>query len=144
MGHQVDASARDLGTRAKPTSPVVLVCDDETRLATLTAELLEGFGFQSIAVASGQAALDTIQAGAPEVSVMLLDVHLSLAGSALEILEHLTRTGSRVPVVLISGQPRLDAPLELTTHPNVTRYLEKPYSAEALLGAVKHALNPDQ
>lgn len=140
MGHQVDAAVRDFGTRATPSSSVVLVCDDEARLATLTAELLEGFGFQTIAVGSGNAAVEKIAAAAPAVSVLLLDVNLSLGGSAVEILEQLASTGSHMPVVLTSGQPKEDAPLEVTSHPNVIGYLEKPYTADALLQAIRGAL----
>jgi DNA-binding NtrC family response regulator len=119
---------------------VVLVCDDEARLASLTAELLEGFGFQSIVVGSGRAAVEAIEAAAPAVSVLLLDVNLSLGGSAAELLERLASTGSRLPVVLSSGQPREDAPVEVTSHPNVIGYLEKPYTADALRLAVQRAL----
>jgi CheY-like chemotaxis protein len=145
MGHQVDAAARDLGTRATPTSPVVLVCDDETRLAALTAELLEGFGFQSLVVGTGRAAVDAIEAAAPAVSVLLLDINLTVGSAATElsaagILEQLTRAGSRLPVVLSSGQPKEDVPLEITSHPNVIGYLEKPYTADALRTAIQRAL----
>jgi DNA-binding NtrC family response regulator len=140
MGHQVDAAARDFGTRATASAPVVLVCDDETRLATLTAELLEGFGFQTIAVGSGSAAVEKIEAAAPAVSVVLLDVNLSLGGSAADILEQLTSKGSNLPVVLTSGQPKEDAPVEVTGHPNVIGYLEKPYTADALQQAIRAAL----
>jgi CheY-like chemotaxis protein len=119
---------------------VVLVCDDETRLATLTAELLEGFGFQTIAVGSGSAAVEKIEAAAPAVSVVLLDVNLSLGGSAAEILEQLAGMGSNLPVVLTSGQPKEDAPIEVTGHPNVIGYLEKPYTADALQQAIRAAL----
>jgi CheY-like chemotaxis protein len=140
MGHAVDASARDFGTRATPNAPVVLVCDDETRLAALTAELLQGFGFQTIAVGSGDAAVGKIEAAAPAVSVLLLDVNLSLGGSATELLERLASTGSNIPVVLTSGQPKEDVPVEVTSHPNVIGYLEKPYTADALLQAIRGAL----
>jgi CheY-like chemotaxis protein len=140
MGHSVDASARDFGTRATPSAPVVLVCDDEARLATLTAELLQGFGFQTIAVGSGSAAVAKIEAAAPAVSVLLLDVNLSLGGSAAEILDQLASTGSHIPVVLTSGQPKEDAPVEVTSHVNVIGYLEKPYTADALLQAIRGAL----
>jgi DNA-binding NtrC family response regulator len=140
MGQHTSAAVREADEQLEAGSPTVLVCDDEERLASLTAELLEGFGFRGLAVASGREAIQTLSTAKPAIQLLLLDVNLTGEASARDILASLSAAHSSVPVVLISGQPRIDAPRELTSHPNVTGYLEKPYAAEALVGAVRDAL----
>jgi DNA-binding NtrC family response regulator len=140
MMGQVNSGAHEAGAAAGLSVPTVLVCDDEARLAALTAELLESFGFRGIAVASGTAALEKMAASSSAIQLLLLDVNLTGTASAQDILAQLSASGSKVPVILISGQPRVDAPSTLTSHANVTGYLEKPYAAEKLVSVVREAL----
>lgn len=141
MGQHTSAAVREADEQLEASSPTVLVCDDEERLASLTAELLEGFGFRGLAVASGREAIQALSTAKPAIQLLLLDVNLTGEASARDILASLSAAHSTVPVVLISGQPRIDAPTALTSHPNVTGYLEKPYAAEALVGMVRDALS---
>ncbi|HTM46546.1 MAG TPA: response regulator [Polyangiaceae bacterium] len=145
MGQQIDTPVGTPAVRAEQPA-TVLVCDDELRLGMLTAELLDGLGYKGIAVGSGGDALRTIAEASPNIGLLLLDVNLARDDggnpgvSAYEILRQLSASKESVPVVLISGQPRQDAPRALTSHPNVVGYLEKPYAVEGLLNAVRAAL----
>ena len=52
----------------------VLICDDETRLVTLTAGLLRELGYDVLAVKSGEEAIDCVRR--VSVDVVILDVNL--------------------------------------------------------------------
>lgn len=118
----------------------VLVCDDETRLATLTAGLLEEFGYESATVSLADEALAVLCTRNLPIDVLLLDVNLSAGLSASELLAALTAKGNAVPVILTSGLASEDLPPELRTHKQVKGYLAKPYTVEELIHAISSAM----
>jgi CheY-like chemotaxis protein len=124
---------------AQGSSEFVLICDDETRLASLTAGLLEDYGYRLATVQAGEDALDLVLGGAPPVGVMLLDVNLSSGMPAEDVLAAMRRNGARTRVILTSGLAREDVPATLLEHQLVAGYLPKPYSVEDLLEAVRQA-----
>jgi CheY-like chemotaxis protein len=128
------------GDRAAKGSPeFILICDDEARLASLTAGLLEDYGYQLATVQAGEEALEVVRAGSPPVGVLLLDVNLSTGMAAEEVLAAMGRERVHPRVVLTSGLAQEDVPEALLADPLVTAYLPKPYSVEDLLEAVRRA-----
>lgn len=120
----------------------VLVCDDETRLGDLTAGLLEECGFAAGFVPSAADAMAYIEAHG-DTQVLLLDVNLSGGKSAQDLLAFLVGRPERLRVVLTSGSARQEVRPELTHHPLVVGYLEKPYAEEELTAAITSALASD-
>lgn len=120
----------------------VLVCDDETRLGDLTAGLLEECGFAAGFVPSAVDAMAYIEAH-EDTKVLLLDVNLSGGKSAQDLLAFLVGRPERLRVVLTSGSARQEVRTELTHHPLVVGYLEKPYAEEELTAAITSALAAD-
>jgi CheY-like chemotaxis protein len=112
------------------------VVDDETRLARLTAALLEDQGF-SVATAP-TAAQATVTCDEQEVDVVLLDVHLQDA-TAGELLARLRERSFRGRVILTSGYAEEDVEPALLRHPLVRGYLGKPYAVEQLVTALRGA-----
>jgi two-component system cell cycle sensor histidine kinase/response regulator CckA len=117
----------------------VLVCDDETRLATLTAGLLDQYGYGAVTAANVEEAVSALHAAEPACDVVLLDVNFP-EGSALAMLEQMDQCGDRQPVILTSGYAEDDVPDELMSHANVVGYLAKPYSVDRLVGMMRRAL----
>jgi nitrogen-specific signal transduction histidine kinase/ActR/RegA family two-component response regulator len=117
----------------------ILICDDEVRLAALTAGLLEQHGFAAETVATGPAALELLQAGTDRFDALLLDINLS-GRSARELLGDFAARGIDVPVVLSSGYAEEDVDPELSSHPSVVGYLAKPYPVQRLLELVGRAV----
>jgi PAS domain S-box-containing protein len=130
----------ELGERP-PASATVLVCDDEERLATLTAALLEQQGYRVLIASGADSAASVVEA--QRLDVLVLDVNLACS-SASAVLERLAERGFRGPAVLTSGYPEEDVPKELLRHPRVTGYVAKPYSVERLVAAIDHALERDR
>jgi CheY-like chemotaxis protein len=117
----------------------VLVCDDETRLGDLTAGLLEECGFAAGFVPSATDAMAYLDAH-QETRVLLLDVNLSGGKSAHDLLTFLVTRRHKLRVVLTSGSAKQEVGTELTQHPLVVGYLEKPYAEEELTTAITSAL----
>ncbi|HVU05250.1 MAG TPA: response regulator [Polyangiaceae bacterium] len=129
------------GADRKPTSnrATVLICDDEARLGALTAGLLADFGFASVTVASGEAALDALEKAEPSVDVVLLDVNLSEGTSALDVLAAMKTRHCSARVILTSGLAEEDVDTELLSHPCVVGYVAKPYGVDQLVQSVRTA-----
>ena len=107
----------------------VLICDDEQRLAHLTAQLLESHGFHT------HAAIDLAstrkQLAAVAVRLIVLDVNLA-GESSSELLDDLEQMGHGARVLLTSGLAEDDIPESLLQHPVVVGYIGKPYSVDSV------------
>jgi two-component system NtrC family sensor kinase len=131
-----DADRRFQEVRSEAT---VLICDDEAKLAKLTAVLLEHHGFEAATVTSADAALAALAAAPNHFDIVLLDVDLA-PGRADSVLNGMRARGIAIPVLLTSGYPEdCLAPL-LRTDPLVHGYLPKPYPVENLVGVIRSTL----
>jgi len=124
---------------AEQTAVRVLVCDDEGRLAQLTAGLLRHHGFVAEAVSDGAAALERA-AGDPSFEVLLLDLNLD-GVSSREVVGELAERNPDIRVILTSGYAAEDIPDDLMQRPNVAGYLPKPYPVERLVSVVRGAVD---
>ena len=118
-------------------TPTVLVCDDESRLAMLTAGLLDQYGFGAITVATGTDALAQLDRGGCDV--MLLDMNLP-DGSADLVISRMKKRGLAIPVILTSGYAAEDVDPKLMGDELVSSYLPKPYSVDLLVQAIRAAM----
>jgi CheY-like chemotaxis protein len=116
----------------------VLVCDDEGRLADLTANLLRESGFLAETVTDGAAAVERAR-HEPSVDVLLLDLNLP-GTSSRDVLGSLARESPHTRVILTSGYAIEDVPESLIHAANVAGYLAKPYSVERLIATIRAAL----
>ena len=82
-------------------TPRVLIVDDEAFYRTQLSRMVEGFGYQWVAVASGEEALDTLDRS---FDVVLLDVLMPGLGGyeTLKAIRSLPETRD-VPVVMVSS-----------------------------------------
>ena len=117
----------------------MLVCDDEARLAMLTAGLLDQYGYGSLTVSSALAALEALGRATPACDIVLLDLTLP-DGSAAEVVQRMRAAGYDQPVILTSGYAEEDIAPELLADPLIAGYLAKPYSVERLVDAIGKAL----
>ncbi len=114
------------------SNPVVLICDDEQRLASLTADLLAQYGYRTRTVSSVEQTIQALDEHASDFDALLLDVNLP-HGSAGRVLERMRQIGCAAPVILTSGYSVEDIASELLGDPHVVHYLAKPYPVEELV-----------
>ncbi len=123
--------------RGRAPLGVVLVCDDEARLAMLTAGLLEQHGYAAVTVGTAGSAIEAL--ATQRIDVMLLDLHLP-DGNAHEVIARMGEQSLQHPVILTSGYAEEDVDPTLLRGPLVVGYLAKPYSMDRLIAAIDRAL----
>ena len=119
---------------ARPTR--VLICDDETRLVTLTAGLLREFGYEVLTVKSGEEAINCVSHEA--VDVVILDVNLP-GEDTLSVAKRLIQNNAPA-IVLSSGFTEEDVESELLSLPGVRAFLAKPYGIDALSATIRQVV----
>ena len=118
------------GSRGK-----VLVVDDERDLLEVLETMLAEAGWQVDTAANGREALVLVDASPYEV--VLSDIDMP-GMSGLELLREIRGRDLDVPVLLITGHPRVDTAVEALEH-GALRYLRKPIRERDLLSAIEDA-----
>jgi DNA-binding NtrC family response regulator len=129
----------EFGGLASEQAPTrVLICDDEHKLARLTAALLEQVGCHTLTTTSADAAIAAVGTVPEPFHVLLLDVGLKGA-LADSVLDELSARGAATRVILTSGYPEEYVPDRLMQHSHVARFLAKPYRIDELVDAISAA-----
>jgi two-component system, LuxR family, response regulator FixJ len=119
------------------TRPIVHVIDDDESARESLTFLLETADFRVRTYDSGKAFLDTVPG--MEAGCVITDVWMPEIGG-LEIVRSLKKLKLDIPVIVITGHS--DVPLAVEAmKAGAADFIEKPYDGEALLAAVRSALN---
>ncbi len=112
---------------------MILVVDDDTRIRTSTASLLENEGYKVIACASGEAALAALE-NSSDISFLLSDV-LMPGMKGTELVTRATAQRPELGVLFMSGDVGDTPTKDFAGH----EILSKPFTATALLAAIARA-----
>jgi DNA-binding response OmpR family regulator len=117
----------------------LLVVDDETRAAELTAELLRRAGYTVEIAASGTEALERVRTSSPDL--MLLDYDMPDM-EAPEVLDLLRSGADRVafPVIILTGARHSPSDQVVGIERGATDYVVKGTDRQVLLARIKGAL----
>jgi FixJ family two-component response regulator len=116
---------------------IVSVVDDDASLRRSVRNLLTSVGFQAEAFASAEEFLASPQ----RASTGCLVLALRMGGmSGLDLLKHLSATRSRIPVVILTAHGD-DEARQRAMQAGAVAFLGKPFRGDALLAAVRTALN---
>jgi two-component system, cell cycle sensor histidine kinase and response regulator CckA len=118
----------------------VLVIDDEHLMRVIARRVLEGMGLTVLEAEDGAQGIAMFAARTHEVSLVLLDLTMPRLGGE-EVLERIRITHPALPVVIASGYDHTDA-LARIPEDRHTRFLQKPFSVQALRDAVTRGLTP--
>ncbi|HEX4952424.1 MAG TPA: sigma-54 dependent transcriptional regulator [Thermoanaerobaculia bacterium] len=122
-------------------SRLLLVEDDARVRASLTYQL-EADGHALTAAASAEEALaGPLSASRPAPDLLLLDVRLP-GESGVELVRRLAGEGRLPPTIILSGEASITETVE-ALRLGVHDFLEKPFSRERLLQAVRNALESE-
>lgn len=118
----------------------VYLVDDNDGFRDSTAWLLETAGFETMAFASGAefiAAYSGDRHGS-EPECLVSDIRMPQM-SGLQLQDELQRRGTRLPLVFVTAHG--DVPLAVEAmRKGASNFLEKPFSDDALVGAIRAAL----
>jgi EAL domain-containing protein (putative c-di-GMP-specific phosphodiesterase class I) len=113
----------------------VLVVDDERDLLEILGAMLAEVGWQVDTAPNGRAALVLVDAH--RYDVVLSDIDMP-GINGVELLREIRARDLDVPVLLITGHPRVETAVEALEH-GALRYLQKPLRERDLLTAVEDA-----
>jgi len=123
-----------------PAGNIVVVVDDELTVLSTARAILSRAGHQVHAAASGQEAMAVLARLGAAVQVVVLDWTLpDVAG--MVVLAAIDKTAPGARVIVSTGFGRDD--VVLAGSAERVSFLEKPYTAVALLAAVAAALGND-
>lgn len=120
-----------------PHEPTIYIVDDDEAIRDSVRLLLESAGFNNIVVyQSGRVFLD--EAKPQPGDCLLLDVRMPEI-DGLELQNELNRRGIRLPVIVMTGHG--DVPVAVRAmKAGAADFIEKPFSDEVLLDALRRAL----
>lgn len=116
---------------------VIHVIDDDAAMRDSLAFLLDVNGFKPQVYESADAFLK--EASADVVSCVVSDIRMP-GMTGVELVRRLKSDGSACPVILITGHGDVALAVE-AMKAGAADFIEKPFDDEALLGAIRSALN---
>ena len=126
-------------TKESKRKPVVYIVDDDDGMRRALGVLMTTVGYQPAAFAGPREFLAKHDPGQP--SCLVLDVRMPEM-SGLELQQHLNRSGSMLPVILVSGHG--DIPMAVQAMKDgAFDFLQKPFRDQELLDRINGALKLD-
>ena len=136
MASGADARRQGVDDAESPVRPRILVVDDDSSVRRLVSEVLERGGYDVEEAGDAFGAVQSLELQRPQA--VICDVRMpGLDGVSL--LRLLRRGEERVPFLLISGDPSGRAQASELGDANGA-FLGKPFTADALLAAVRDIL----
>jgi len=121
-------------------SEKILVVDDEPRVVQLVRKVLEAVGYQVIAAASGEPAIEMVALEQP--NLVLLDILLPHELDGYGVCRRI-REFSEVPVIMLTAKA-LESDVLHGFDVGADDYLTKPFNAKELVARVKAVLRRTQ
>jgi two-component system response regulator FixJ len=119
--------------------PVVYILDDDDGMRRALTILITTVGYQPVAFAKPAEFLSKYDPGQP--GCLVLDVRMPEM-SGLEVQQHLNKTGSMLPVILVSGHG--DIPMAVQAMKDgAFDFLQKPFRDQELIDRINGALKLD-
>ena len=119
---------------------IVFVVDDDAAIRTSLHRLMTSVGFRVEVFASTRAFLDAPRPDAP--ACLVLDVRLP-GLSGLDLQRQLAETDAELPIVFVTGHG--DIPMSVRAmKAGAVEFLTKPFRPQALLDAVRSAVERDR
>ena len=121
-------------------TPKALIVEDDAAVRNTLAKVLTSSGIQSVPVATGQDALDTLSA--EPFDVVLLDINLE-GIDGFEVIHDLRDSGNQIPVMVVSGRTE-DVDMLYSLEIGADDYITKPFNPVTLAAKVKALIRRSQ
>ena len=120
-----------------------LLVDDSESARMVLQDMLESFGFEVYAAASGQEAIALFQENHTEenpFSILIVDWKMP-SMNGIELAEHLRKTTQKIPAVVMVTAYGIESIKEATTQKTVDDYLLKPVNPSTLFDVINNLLH---
>jgi len=116
----------------------ILIVDDDPYFLRVLNRILTGENFQVKTAEGAVEAAQILQENC--FDLVISDLRLP-DGDGLSILQEIRKSGSEIPVVILTAYGEVDSYLE-AMNAGATEYLNKPVKSEELLAVVRSCLRP--
>src|SRR5881409_1092863 len=116
-------------------APRILIVDDDAGQRSLLDSFLRSQGFDTVAIASGEQALDLLRTG--QISMMISDVRMP-GMTGLETLRRARQENAVLPVLLVTAYADIREAVG-AMRDGAVNYLSKPIDLDELLATVRQA-----
>jgi CheY-like chemotaxis protein len=130
-----DKDHEDLSAMESPSSPVVLVVEDEPFIRLDAVDTLTAAGFEVIDAANADEAIAVLEAR-PDIRAVVTDIQMPGSMDGLKLAATIHNRWPPIALIVTSGL-KVVRPQEL---PERGRFLSKPYNATRLIEALRAAL----
>jgi PAS domain S-box-containing protein len=119
---------------------MVLLADDENVVLTLSSKILKTHGYRVMTAENGAEALEVYRQHQDEIDVVILDAMMpKVTGTqACQLIKEMDHTAR---VILVTGYSKDEAPIEEAIRLNGLHFVQKPYTAQQLVAAVREVLD---
>jgi two-component system response regulator FixJ len=125
------------GKQEEIMAPLIGIVDDDEALRQSISSLVRSAGYESVMFATGLAFLDALETRS--IDCAIVDFHMPEL-SGLELQRRLREMNRPIPIILITARP--DEVRERAYEYGVVAVFGKPFRDEALLAAIRVALDP--
>jgi two-component system response regulator FixJ len=120
------------------TSGSVFIVDDDVSFGRSLKRLLNARGITADCFRSTQSFLDSVLPG--QNGYAIVDIHMP-DGDGLELMDKMQEMHYRMPVIIITGQPRTES-RDIAMQKGALGFLQKPFGEQSLLELIeKHEMN---
>jgi signal transduction histidine kinase len=137
-----ETGARDAAAREETDAchGAVLIIDDEDLVRKAARAALEHFGYKVFEAADGRDGADLFTRLHDRISAVLLDLTMPQMDGH-QVWKYIRRLRADMPIIISSGFEQSDAMKGFADEPGL-QFLQKPYTAEALVRVMRTALVP--
>ena len=118
-------------------APLIGIVDDDEAVRQSISSLVRSAGYESVMFATGLAFLDALETRS--IDCAIIDFHMPEL-SGLELQRRLREMNRPIPIILVTARP--DEVRERAYEYGFVTVLGKPFRDEALLAAIRVALDP--
>jgi PAS domain S-box-containing protein len=138
-GTSISAALAPIREDIRGGTETILVVDDEPGVRETVREMLDRFGYQTLAAASGEQALELFEGSSPGLDLVILDLGMPGMGG-YRCLERLRDRDPELRVIIASGYT---VPLQekQALAAGAVRFLAKPYRLSEMLRTVRDVLD---
>src|ERR1044071_6643431 len=121
-----------------PKIPRIAIVDDDESVREALKSLIDSVGFHAETFSAGEEFLRSPRV--TETDCLIADVRMPGGMSGLELQDRLKSTHSTIPIIFISAHDDGEAKTK-ALRAGAIAFLQKPFSEDALLGAIAIALD---
>jgi len=136
---EIESSVNAAAEPARGGVETILLVEDAASVRVVARQTLERAGYRVLEAPDGATALNLVARHAGPVDLLVSDVVMP-GMNGRELAENLVRLRSRLPVLFVSGYTD-DAVMRAGLLARAVNFLQKPFTPEKLLRAVRRALD---